>query len=171
MLMYHPAQDANHCVFRLLLILEHSEHDHIDISVYKLIDFYFLFPHLVNLLKPLPTPINKFRKEFSEIPEPYETLKNTKRILYELEELQSTAIQSLLAKNLLDLDEFEKGWLKRTSFNIQPEIHNALNASDYANQGWFKALINEFPKAKFNGKAGLKSRTGLMEFRYDVETK
>lgn len=169
--MYHPAQDINHCVFRLLLILEHTEHEHIDVSVYRLIDFYFLFPHLVNLLKPLPVPVKKHKKEFAEIPEPYESLKNTKRILHELETLQSTAIQSLLAKHLLDIKEFELGWLKRTNSAIAPKIQKALIESDYNEKGWFKALINEFPKAKFDGKTGLKARTGLMEYRYDVETK
>ncbi|MFM9745688.1 ABC-three component system middle component 5, partial [Streptomyces brasiliscabiei] len=54
MLMYHPAQDVNHCVFRLLLILEHTEHEKLNTDVYRLIDFYTLFPSLLKLLKTLP---------------------------------------------------------------------------------------------------------------------
>lgn len=169
MLMYHPAQDVNHCVFRLLLILEHTEHEKLNTDVYRLIDFYTLFPSLLKLLKTLPVPVNKCRKVFSEVEEPFESLKNTKRILHELEALQSVAIQNLLAKKLLDIDEYNKGYLKRSSVNLPEIFVSALNKSNLVSKEWFKGLVNEFPKAKFVGSSGLKARTGLMEYRYDVE--
>lgn len=167
--MYHPAQDVNHCVFRLLLILEHTEHEKLNTDVYRLIDFYTLFPSLLKLLKTLPVPVNKCRKVFSEVEEPFESLKNTKRILHELEALQSVAIQNLLAKKLLDIDEYNKGYLKRSSVDLPAIFIDALNKSNLVSKEWFKGLVNEFPKAKFVGSSGLKARTGLMEYRYDVE--
>jgi hypothetical protein len=169
MLMYHPAQDVNHCVFRILLILEHTEHEKLNVDVYRLIDFYTLFPSLLKLLKTLPVPVNKCRKTFSEVQEPFESLKNTKRILHELETLQSVAIQNLLAKQLLDIDEYNKGYLKRSSIDLPEVFLGVLNKSNLVSKEWFKALVNEFPKAKFVGGNGLKARTGLMEYRYDVE--
>lgn len=167
--MYHPAQDINHCVYRLLLITELSEHEQLGVDLYRLIDFYTLFPYLLRLMAQFPSPIHRFKNTFKEIPEPFELLKNTKRILYELEHLQSIAIQNLLAKGLLDSESFKSGYLKRTFKSLPEPLTVAIRESRFLREEWFKVLINEFPKAKFTGSNGLKARTGLMEYRYDME--
>lgn len=169
MLMYHPAQDINHCVYRLLLITEYSEHERLSIDLYRLIDFYTLFPSLLKLMAHLPSPIHRHKDKFTQIPEPFESLKNTKRILHELEHLQSIAIQNLLAKNLLDSESVRDGYLKRTNTELPESFLGAIRDSRLLKSEWFKVLINEFPKAKFTGNNGLKARTGLMEYRYDME--
>ena len=169
MLMYHPAQDINHCVYRLLLITECSEHERLSIDLYRLIDFYTLFPSLLKLIAHFPSPIHRHKGKFSEILEPFESLKNTKRILHEIEQLQSIAIQNLLAKDLLDSESINDGYLKRTNNELPKSFAAALRESRLASEEWFKVLINEFPKAKFTGSNGLKARTGLMEYRYDME--
>ncbi|HIF9530255.1 TPA: ABC-three component system middle component 5 [Photobacterium damselae] len=171
MLIYHPAQDINHCVFRLLSIIENTNHQIIKIDTYRLIDFYTLFPYLISLIKPLPRPLNQYKKVFSNISEPFEALKNTCRILFELENLQSVAIQNLLAKGILDKEYFDKGFIKRTNYTLPPLLSEELSNSTLAKEEWFKALINALPSVKFEGKTGLKARTGLMEYRYDLETK
>ncbi|MCP3848894.1 MAG: hypothetical protein GY694_01460 [Gammaproteobacteria bacterium] len=169
MLMYHPAQDVNHCVYRTLTILETSEHEQITTDVFRLIDFYTVFPYLLKLISTLPTPVHRYKKEFNDIPEPFESLKNTKRILHELERLQSIAFQNLLAKDLIEREAFEKGFLKRTDKELPESFTKAVGESRLSKLGWFKVLTNQFPKAKFVGNSGLKARTGLMEYRYDME--
>ncbi len=169
MLMYHPAQDVNHCVYRTLTILQTSEHKAISIEVFRLIDFYTVFPYLLKLISTLPTPVHRYKKEFKDIPEPFESLKNTKRILHELERLQSIAFQNLLAKDLIEREAYENGLLKRTDKALPEPFIKAVSESRLSNLGWFKVLINQFPKAKLVGNNGLKARTGLMEFRYDME--
>jgi hypothetical protein len=169
MLMYHPAQDINHCIYRLLLILETSEHIKISTSVYRLVDFYTVFPYLLKLIKPLPASVSRYRSKFADIQEPFESLKNTKRILHELEILQSIAIQNLLAKNLLDQESFKLKFLKRSEVPLPAQFLKQLHSARLKNEEWFKVLVNEFPKAKFNGNKGLKAKTGLMEYRYDME--
>ncbi|MBE0471883.1 MAG: hypothetical protein IBX55_20530 [Methyloprofundus sp.] len=171
MLIYHQAQDINHCVYRLLLILESSSHEQFDIEVYRLVDFYTLFPHLLKDIKPVPKALNKLRTTLSDVEVPFESLKNTKRILYELESLQSIAIQNLLAKSLLDKSAFEIGKLKRTDKSLPDVLTEEMKSSRLAVQEWFNVLINGFPNAAFLGNSGLKARTGMMEYRYDLERK
>lgn len=167
--MYHPAQDINHCVYRLLLIIESSIHERLGIDLYRFMDFYTLFPYLLRLITTFPVPINRFKGEFSKIQEPFESLKNTKRIFHELEQLQNIAIQNLLAKKILDDEAFKCGYLKRTNTALPDSFLFAIKDARLLKERWFTVLINEFPKANFNGKNGLKSRTGLMEYRYDME--
>lgn len=170
MLIYHPVQDANHCMFRALLMLENSVHSEIDINLYRLIDFYMLFPSLLKEIRPLPEALRSYRKVFNTIPEPYESLKNTKRIIHQLEPLQTVALQNLIAKDLVDLDVFkESKKIRRTDKPLPETLRDAIQSSHYVSEEWFRVVINELPNISFTGRNGLKKRSGLMEYRYDME--
>ncbi len=169
MLMYHPVQDANHCVFRTLLLLENTVHEFIDIELYRLLDFYIVFPHMLKHIKPLPAELNAYRRVLSKIPDPFESMQNTKRILYELESLQTVALHNLLAKQLIDIDSYKVKQLKRSIEPIPQDLSDVLHSSEVSQNEWFRMIVNELPLINFGGKNGLKKRTGLMEFRYDTE--
>lgn len=169
MLIYHPVHDVNHCVYRTLLILENSQHEHIDVDLFRHIDFYFLFPHLLKKIKPFPSELASFKKVIINISEPYEIMNNVKRVMYELEAIQTTAIQNLIAKNLIDIELYKNKSLKRTSTRLPGSVYERVRRDDVLQEEWFRMLINEFPTVNFLGKKGLKARSGLMEFRYDVE--
>lgn len=170
MLIYHPIHDVNHCVYRILLILENSQHSDIDLDLFRLIDFYFIFPHLLKEIKPFPSNLASFKKVIKRIPEPYELISNIKRTIYDLEAIQTTAIQNLMAKNIVEIDAYKRKSLKRTEESLPESIYEKIRNSDIVKEEWFRMLINEFPTVNFLGKKGLKARSGLMEFRYDVET-
>lgn len=168
--MYHPAQDANHCVFRTLLLLEHTVHEVIDLELYRLLDFYILFPHLLKHIKPFPAELRAYKRVLVTIPDPFESMRNTKRIMHELESLQTVALHNLLAKQLIDINSFKSKRLMRTDQPLPPELASAIEFADLAKKEWFRMVVNDFPVLNFGGKNGLKKRTGLMEFRYDTET-
>ncbi len=169
MLIYHPIHDVNHCVYRVLLVLENSQHSNIDLELFRLIDFYILFPHLIKEIKPFPAELASFRKVIKKISEPYEIISNVKRTMYELETIQTTAIQNLMAKNIIEIDSYNNKILKRTKELLPEIIYEEIINSDVVKEEWFRMLINEFPTINFLGKKGLKARSGLMEFRYDME--
>lgn len=168
--MYHPAQDANHCVFRTLLILEHTTHDDIDIELFRLLDFYVLFPHLLKQINPLPAELRTYKRLLSGIPDSFESVLNTKRIMYEIESLQTVSLHNLLAKQLIDIKSFRVNRLRRTSEKLPVELASAIQSSELAKKEWFRMVVNELPLINFGGKSGLKKRTGLMEYRYDPES-
>ena len=169
MLIYHPIHDVNHCVYRILLILENSQHSHIDLDLFRLIDFYLLFPHLIKEIKPFPAELISFKKVIKHIPEPYEFIGNVKRTMHELEAIQTTAIQNLMAKNIIEIDSYQNKSLKRTEELLPESIYEIIMNNAVVKEEWFRMLINEFPNVTFFGKKGLKARSGLMEYRYDVE--
>lgn len=169
MLIYHPFQDANHCVFRTLLLLEHSVHDEIDIELYSLLDFYILFPHLLKNISPFPVELRAYKRLIAKIPDPFESMLNTKRIIHELESLQTVALHNLLAKKLIDIDRFKAKKIRRTDVALPEKVSEAINEAENTNEEWFRIISNELPLVNFSGKKGLKMRTGLMEFRYDLE--
>lgn len=169
MLIYHPIHDVNHCVYRILLILESSQHSVFDLDLFRLIDFYLIFPHLLKEIKPFPSSLASFKKVIKCIPEPYELISNVKRTKYDLEAIQTTAIQNLMAKNIVAIDAYKRKSLMRTEAPLPDSIYEKIMGSDIVKEEWFRMLVNEFPTVIFLGKTGLKARSGLMEFRYDVE--
>ena len=169
MLIYHPVHDVNHCVYRILIILENSVHEEMDLELYRVQDFYFLFPHLLKYIKPFPSELIAYKKIIKRIPDPFELLKNTKRIMHDLESLQTVAIHSLLAKNILDMDAFKNKRLKRTEAMLPEKILAKISEDESLTENWFKMIVNDFPNINFGGNSGLKKRTGLMEYRYDRE--
>jgi len=171
MLIYHPIHDVNHCVYRILLILEKSVHKQIDLELYRLQDFYFLFPHLLKNITPFPGELTAYKKIIKRIPEPYELIKNTKRIMHDLESLQTVALHNLLAKNLLDIDTFKNKKLRRSDVPLPSSLLLKMSEDTVVEEAWFKMIINDFPNLYLGGRHGLKKRTGLMEYRYDREEK
>ncbi|WP_157807963.1 ABC-three component system middle component 5 [Marinomonas sp. ef1] len=151
------------------MILEVSEHDEIHLDLFRIIDLYTLFPHLIKEIKPFPNQLRMYKKFIKDIPDPYERIGNIKRVMFELEGVQTTALQNLLAKGFIDLEAFKLKKIRRSKISLPSIISDEINRNDIATSEWFKMLVNSFYHIKVKGKAGLKSRTGLMEFRYDLE--
>tara|TARA_B110000211_G_scaffold114722_1_gene133006 strand:+ start:1638 stop:2153 length:516 start_codon:yes stop_codon:yes gene_type:complete len=169
MLIYHPVHDINHSLFRTLMILEVSKAEEIGLELFRLIDFYTIFPHLIKEIKPFPNELKDYKKELKLIPVPYERIGNTKRIMFELESVQTTALQNLIAKGFIEIDAFNNKKVRRTSSDLPEAIMSEISHSDIANSAWFEMLVNKLFEIDVKGKSGLKSRTGLMEYRYDME--
>ncbi|EPA97877.1 hypothetical protein PG5_16060 [Pseudomonas sp. G5(2012)] len=131
-------------------------------------DFYVLFPHLLKDVSPLPITVKSYKKLINALPDAYESMLNTKRILFELEPIQNTAIQNILAKDLIDLERFQEGIVTRSETALPDELMVRLQADETTGEEWFRFIANELPALEFNGKSGLKSRSGLMEYKYDT---
>lgn len=169
MLIYHPVYDLNHSLFRALMILETTEHPEIHLDLFRIIDFYTVFPHLIKEIKPFPMELRRYKKNINKIPEPYERIVNVKRVMFDLEAIQTTALQNLLAKGFIDLESFKSKKIQRSERKISLELAREVNENDTAKSEWFLMLVNDFSNIEIKGNAGLKSRTGLMEFRYDQD--
>lgn len=168
MIIYHPAYDVNHCLYRILLGLETSVHKEFDWSLFRLMDFYVLFPHLLKEIKPFPVALQPFKKIVKSIPDSYENLPNTKRILFELEAIQNSAVQNLMAKGLVSVSKFEKQIIARTTEGLPESLSEKLSSDSRVDEEWYRLVVNELPLSEFEGKKGLKARSKLMEYKYDA---
>ena len=168
MLIYHPAYDINHCLYRMLLILEHSNHKEFEWDLFRLLDFYVLFPHLMKRIRPFPISLKKYKKFINQIPEAFELIPNSNRVLFELNDFQNVAISNLISKDLVDINSFQLKTVKRTLRELPLPLAQSIIASKQKDAEWFKFIINELPSTIFRGEKGLKSRNNLMEFRYDT---
>ncbi|KNC92656.1 ABC-three component system middle component 5 [Trabulsiella odontotermitis] len=167
MLIYHPVFDTSHCVYRTLLLLQDQDHWEIDIDLFRLMDFYVLFPSLLKFITPFPNELRRYKKEIQKISDPYENIQNPNRIFIELRRIQSIAFHHLLSKNLIDMESYTDGKIKRTKTTLPEEVSNSLRVDSNRNSEWFALISKGFLQIEFYGSNGLKKRTGLMEYRYD----
>lgn len=168
MLIYHPIYDINHCVYRVLRIFEVAKNPVFRLNQIRLLDFYSLFPHLLKKITPFPRELGAYKKIISRIPDAYESMPNEKRIFHEMLPIQNTAIQNLVAKNLIDAELFRKKVVSRTIQQIPEEIGSIIKSDSVTKEEWYDFLVNQLPLLEFDGKKGIKSRTDLLEFRYDA---
>lgn len=167
MLIYHPVFDTSHCVYRSLLLLQEQDYFEIDIELFRLMDFYVLFPSLLKLIKPFPNELRRYKKEIQKISDPYENIQNPNRIFIELRRIQSIAFHHLLSRNLIDMESYTDGKIKRTKTALPEELSHSLSEDSYRKSEWFAFVSKGFLQIEFYGSNGLKKRTGLMEYRYD----
>ncbi|WP_071954892.1 ABC-three component system middle component 5 [Delftia sp. HK171] len=164
MLIYHPAYDAYHCIFRLLLISEHI--NKVETDKIRLLDFYLVFPGSVANIK-LPSELIGLRRESKKLANIYRDPLSEVATFHEMKGIQDAALRSVVASGFFDLDSYSKGYVSRSlkplPVGIEQRIENILESTGSVG---LSAIIG-LSQVPLLGKNGLKDRTHLMEYRYD----
>lgn len=168
LLMYHPAFDANHCLYRFVSILHATGEAPISWSLLRMLDFYYLFPSQLKSIQPWPSAIRKLQSHVIEIPDQFEDLTNPARTFFELEPFQKAAALELIAKGVLSKPFFDKGTMKLEPKSLSSDYIALLDADEFRKSDAFKVITKGLPSAGFRGASGLKFRSGLMEYVYDI---
>lgn len=166
MLVYHPAFDLYHGVYRLLQILEHMQKSEVEIDRIRIWDFYITFPREAKKIS-FPKELSDLKRVFkTKESNPYEDLIDARRILIRMKPYQNAALKCLASYDFIDQNELSKGFVKRTKKEIPEEIQNKINSLSIEQENVLKLVVgfNELP---LFGKSGLKDRTGLIDFKYD----
>jgi hypothetical protein len=98
---------------------------------------------------------------------PYWTIDNPQRVLFQLESYQDGAINYLASVGILNRDLLRKDILVGNADKIPAELRKRIVIRNSEKVDLFNLLINEFSKIQLTGPGGLKDRSSLMEYRYD----
>ena len=167
MLLYHAAFDIYHCEFRVLRLLISLPRSSYEIERIRIMDFYLLFPQLIESIK-FPKDIQSFRRILIKKHSKYEVLENPKRVFYRLESFQISAFKSLASHDLIDPLEFTKNRILLTNKEIPKKLLDQLEIVNKQNPDLMKLLTEHFSIIELLGNKGLKQRTDLFEYRYDT---
>jgi hypothetical protein len=165
MLIYHPAHDAYHAIFRALLIVETLQT--LELEKLRLLDFYLLFPAELKQVR-LPREHASAKKKAEQLFNIYHGPVNGRQTFRDLEPIQLAAIRALAASNLIDHQELEFGHAKRTLTPIPPSLIAPLNLSRERSDVMTDYVLKKFAELPLTGVGGLKERTKLLEYRYDA---
>lgn len=168
MLIYHPAFDANHCLYRIVSILHATNDTPVSWSLLRILDFYYLFPGQLKNIKPWPREIQEFKTHATKIPDQFEDITNPARTFFELQSFQKTAMLELISKGIISKTSFDNDIIELEPNSIATAYIELLETDDFLKSDIFKLITTGLPKVKFSGANGLKSRSGLMEYVYDI---
>lgn len=166
MLIYHPAFDAYHCVFRMLALINSLPDT--ELEMLRICDFYLVFPSAIKNIR-LPSELSHGRKIAKVSSNIYRDPINTKQTFRDMSQIQLAALRNIAAFGIIDIDNYERGLIKKNTLFKPPEkiLHQLeLYLDEHSEVASF--VINELSKVPLLGLNGLKHRTELLEYRYDT---
>ncbi len=167
MSIYHPAYDFNHCAFRFINLLSDIKEKEINWETMQILDFYYVFPHLLVDIR-LPRNSIATKQMLKKIPEPYESLPNSRRLMFGLKALHNEAARALVSKGIIDKDSYLRNVIRLYAERVPENLNKQIAENENRKTQWYQLLVQVLAKCPINGKNGLKDRTQLLEFRYDT---
>jgi len=165
MLIYHPAFDAYHCVFRILTISRVVKE--MELSKLRILDFYLCFPAEVSGVQ-LPREHIEMKKTARGLKNDYRGPVSTARTFREMEPVQIASARLLAASRFLDADMLKSGIVKRMDSVVPPALQEMVDRQRETANVVTEYILTKMSAIPLTGVNGLKQRTGLMEYRYDV---
>lgn len=162
MLVYHPAFDAYHCLFRSIAVLEVSQK--CEIERLRILDFCLSFPTIVKDFR-LPPGKSGVKKAAAAVSNPYRNPMGMRTLFENLSTIQTSAFSCLAASGLA-INESEN--IVRTKAPLPEGLQEKCLSFQRMEKTFFDVLLNELLALPLLGPDGLKARSGLMEYRYDT---
>lgn len=167
MLVYSPALDPHHCIFRILVLLNGIKNKPIETEKLRILDFYFLFPREISSI-PLSPLLKIEKKKFLRYPQ-YEAIKNSTKVFYSLEGVFSNSIKCLIATGLIANDTNMESAIYRTEQPAPEALEQKIQERTIESQELIDFILGQLYPYSLYGPNGLKDRTGLLPSKYDRE--
>lgn len=166
---YQPAYDPYHTAFRVLMLLARNEEKSIRLQTLKILDFYLAFPNFIQEINGIKTQIKKHNLD--TISPPYGHLPSSKIIFNQMNVFQEAAVQTLHLRGILEFtsETLAHEKVKLTKNKIPENLLPALTRRNDEKSNILTFLSNVLMELPLEGAKGLKSKTSLMEHRYDYQ--
>ena len=172
MITYNPAFDLYHCIFRMIHIIQRlDDNDCLEVDKIRIWDFYVLFPSKTYtiMIRRNEEDLKSWRKQYiNKTKNPYEYNGNNRKLFDRLRQYQMAALSSLVSYGIIDKEHFLNKEImisNRALLNEFIEKTGALSRTE-SNTLSFMSLFSK--SMSMLGIYGLKSRTNLMESKYDA---
>ena len=168
-LNFYPEYDVYHAAFRGLCIRAFVKR--ISIDGYRFVDYFFQNPFDLKTLRMPGTAHRKIAAKFVDRM-PYKRVEEPASIAIHMWQFQQSALQALAKRGYIDpaplahdAVSFIEG-APNLSPMLEREVAGALERDGEVLK-YLSQLVEMYP---VNGRGGLKERSGLLDFRYDVVT-
>lgn len=172
MITYNPAFDLYHCIFRMIHIIQRlDDNDCLEVDKIRIWDFYVLFPSKTYtiMIRRNEEELKSWRKRYiNKTKNPYEYNGDNRKLFDRLRPYQMAALISLVSYGIIDKKHFLNKEImisNRALLNKFIEKTGALSQTE-SNTLSFMSLFSK--SMSMLGIYGLKSRTNLMESKYDA---
>lgn len=169
MLIYDNALDPYHCSVRILAICIYGNADRrmFQVDSVRILDYFLVYPSKLAFCR-LPSEHKSIRTSIKEIENPYRHSPGKRAAFERMKSVFYAAASGLGAAGMIDVEFLERGIFKIKPECIPIEIDAAVQrfkARQSTVGDFILAVLSTLP---LNGPDGLKHRTGLLEYRYDI---
>ena len=172
MIVYQQAFDLYHTIYRIINILGNFKYaDSIELDRLRIWDYYLLFPNKLSkvTLKNDEQDIRKLINNYiSKEQNPYEIILNDRKMLEKIRPFQMGALKYLASIGLIDKDYLKNNRISKISTDILDELKQITQELTPQEKNTISLLTGHFYQVPLVGKDGLKSRTNLLESKYDA---
>ncbi|WP_278717349.1 MULTISPECIES: ABC-three component system middle component 5 [Bacteroides] len=172
MIIYHPAFDLYHTVYRMLQLLIHlKSYETIEVERLRIWDFYMLFPEKISTIK-----LKREEKDIKDlirtfIPpknNPYEKVYDNRKMFEKIKPYQMAALKSLASYGIINKDYLVNNHISPLA-NLSENQFLCIGELSSREKNAMALLTSHFYQMSLFGANGLKDRSGLMEYKYDVQ--
>lgn len=172
MIIYNQAFDLYHCIFRVLHLLNNiKKEDVLEVDRIRIWDFYLLFPEKIHeiRLKQDEKTIRQIRKQLIKITNnPYEKINNNKKIFERLNQYQISALNCIASYGIISKDNLILNKVSIINKDILDDYISKVIDVSQSQTNVISLLTTYFYDISLFGSDGLKSRSNLIESKYDV---
>lgn len=165
MLIYHPAYDAYHCVFRMLSIL--SVIPSLEYDKARLLDFYLTFPSAVQGIT-LPKTLTHGKRLAKKFENVYHDPFDPSFIFKDMRAIQISAVGCLVASGIVNRASYSDGVIVRTDVKLPISLETRISDFLASRPEIGDFILHDLAMLPLRGVNGLKHRTGLLEYKYDI---
>lgn len=164
---FYPEYDGCHAAFRALCIK--SKFPRLMIDQYRIVDYYFLNPFDISSLRMPGNSHRKIAESYSDL-RPYKRATEPATVAIYMWQFQQAALVTLARQSFINSAALANDavWFEDklpTSEELNKEVLIAVDSKRDV-LDFLATAIEKFP---INGPGGLKDRSGLLDFRYDVK--
>lgn len=172
MIVYQKAYDLYHTVYRMIKLLAYFKQDGlIEIDRLRIWDYYLLYPNKMKNIR-----LKREEKDVKQIiknyilkeDNPYEMVINDRKMFEKIKPYQMTAIKCLASYGIVNKDYLQENRISNINKNIFDDYADDFKNLSVQEENAIKLLTSHFYQISLFGVDGLKSRTGLLESKYDV---
>lgn len=172
MIVYNQAFDLYHSIFRIIHLLKKFD-DGVTIETerIRIWDFYFLFPNKIQdiRLKRDEADIRKLRKQFiKESNNPYEQITENRKVFEKIRPYQLAALNCMASYGIIDKLSLSQQQVKIVNKSILNRFAENFEELTPKERNTVALMTSHFYMMSLFGTEGLKSRTDLVESKYDA---
>lgn len=166
-LAFYPEHDAHHAAFRALCI--RTRISALPISAYRIVDYFFLNPYDLGSFRMPGSTQRKIAAKFEYL-RPYKRNTEPAAAALHMWQFQQAALTVLARRNFIVPAALSDERVQFTDESLSGDLRAKVESDALLKKDVMDFLIDAMTRFPLGGSGGLKDRSGLLDFRYDVKS-
>lgn len=167
-LAFEPAFDPFHAAFRVLRLVAYKGRTPTQLMRLKVLDLFLVEPRRCLEIRLSPPLKRAAKLAATNQPTIYGQRPSSTVLFNRMSPMQDAAIQTLVSQGFLDGDAFSQGQILVGDITIPRNLAARIAHVNVLQASLMKFLYSDLDDVPLDGPKGLKDRTGLGEYRYDI---